>query len=84
VLGTLDNVVRQWTTSGTGQISTRSDTVTKQKSDIDSRRATLQTQYDNAYTRYLAQFTALQQLQSQMNSNSNLFTSLFSSNSSSS
>lgn len=84
VLGTLDNVVRQWTTSGTGQISTRNDTVTKQKSDIDSRRATLQTQYDNAYTRYLAQFTALQQLQSQMNSNSNLFSALFSSSSNSS
>jgi len=83
VLGTMDTLMNQWTTAGTGQISTRSATITKQQDDITSRRATLQTQYDNAYNRYLTQFTALQQLQSQMTSNSNLFSALFSSNSSS-
>jgi len=84
VLGSLDTLMRGWTTSGTGQIATRTDTVTKQQSDISDRRAALQTTYDNAYNRYLAQFTALQQLQSEMTGNSNLFTALFSSNSSSS
>jgi flagellar hook-associated protein 2 len=84
VLGTLDTLMNQWTAAGTGQISTRSATVSKQQDDIINRRATLQTQYDNAYNRYLTQFTALQQLQSEMNGNSNLFTALFSSNSSSS
>jgi flagellar hook-associated protein 2 len=38
----------------------------------------LQTQFDSAYKRYLAQFTALQQLQSSMTSTSNMFTAMFS------
>jgi len=84
VLGSLDVLMNQWTSSGTGQIATRTDTVTKQQSDIADRRAALQTTYDNAYNRYLAQFTALQQLQAQMTSNSNLFSALFSSGSDSS
>ena len=82
VLGTLDTLMRQWTAAGTGQISTRTTNVSKQQDDIINRRATLQGQYENAYNRYLAQFTALQQLQSQMTSNSNLFSALFSSSSS--
>jgi len=81
VLGGLDTLVRQWTNSGTGQLASRTANVTKQQSDIADRRAALQTTYDNAYNRYLAQFTALQQLQSQMTGNSNLFTALFSQNS---
>lgn len=84
VLGSLDTLVRQWTNSGTGQISTRTQSVTRQQADIDERRATLQTRYDNAFSRYLAQFTALQQLQTEMDRTSNMFTALFSSGSNSS
>ena len=83
-LGTLDTLVQQWTNSATGQITTRNASLTKQQQDITDRQAVLQTQYDNAYKRYLAQFTALQQLQAQMSGNSDLFTALFSSSSSSS
>ncbi len=79
-LGTLDTLMYQWT-STTGQINTRSSNVTKQQKDISDRQVVLQNQYDNAYKRYLAQFTALQQLQGEMTSNSNLFTALFSSSS---
>jgi len=84
VLGSLDTLMQQWTTAGTGQIATRTTTNTKQQSDITDRQTQLQNQYDNAYNRYLAQFTALQQLQSQMTSNSNLFSALFGSGDSSS
>ncbi|MFA9218387.1 MAG: flagellar filament capping protein FliD [Sphingomonadaceae bacterium] len=84
VLGSLGTLARQWTSSSNGQITSRTDAVSKQQKDITTRQATLQTQYDNAYKRYLKQFTALQDLQSQMTSTSNIFTALFSSSSSSS
>ena len=78
-LGALNKLMDQWTNSATGQIGTRKTSVTKLQSALTDRQATLQTQYDSAYKRYLSQFTALQQLQSQMTSNSNLFSALFSS-----
>jgi flagellar hook-associated protein 2 len=84
VLGALDTLSRQWTNATNGQIGSRTTAVTKQQKDIGDRQATLQTQYDNAYKRYLKQFTALQDLQSQMSNNSNLFTALFSSGNSNS
>jgi flagellar hook-associated protein 2 len=80
-LGALNKLMDQWTNSATGQIGTRKTSVSKLQTALTDRQATLQTQYDSAYKRYLGQFTALQQLQAQMNSNSNLFTALFSSNS---
>lgn len=83
VLGAMNKLTTAWTTSAGGYITTRRDTIAQQKSDIDDRQATLQTQFDSAYKRYLAQFTALQQLQSTMTSTSNMFTALFSSDSSS-
>ncbi|MBA5688818.1 flagellar filament capping protein FliD [Rugamonas apoptosis] len=83
-LGALNKVMDQWTNSATGQIGSRKTSVTKLQAALTDRQATLQTQYDSAYKRYLGQFTALQQLQSQMTNNSNLFTALFSSNSSNS
>lgn len=82
VLGAMNKLTTAWTTSAGGYIATRRDVATKQKSDIDDRQATLQTQFDSAYKRYLAQFTALQQLQSTMTNTSNMFTALFDSNSS--
>jgi flagellar hook-associated protein 2 len=82
VLGSLDTLMRQWTSSANGQLTTRSSSVTKQQSQIVNRQVVLQTQYDSAYKRYLAQFTALQSLQSQLTSTSNLFTALFSNSSS--
>jgi flagellar hook-associated protein 2 len=82
VLGAMNKLTTAWTTSAGGYISTRRDANTKQQSDIADRQVTLQGQFDNAYKRYLAQFTALQQLQSSMTSTSNMFTALFSSDSS--
>ncbi|MES2115075.1 MAG: flagellar filament capping protein FliD [Pseudomonadota bacterium] len=80
-LGALNTLVGKWTDIAHGQISTRKTSVTKLQSALTDRQAVLQTQYDSAYKRYLTQFTALQQLQAQMNNNSNLFSALFSSGS---
>lgn len=79
VLGALNKLTATWTNSSDGYISSRRDAVTKQQSDIADRQAKLQTQFDNAYKRYLAQFTALQELQASMTTTSNMFTALFSS-----
>ncbi|MYM70462.1 flagellar filament capping protein FliD [Pseudoduganella sp. FT55W] len=83
VLGAMNKLTTAWTSSAGGYISARRDTAAREKADIDDRQASLQNQFDNAYKRYLAQFTALQQLQSSMTSTSNMFTALFSSDSSS-
>jgi flagellar hook-associated protein 2 len=82
VLGAMNKLTTSWTTSAGGYITSRRTAVTQQQSDIADRQATLQNQFDSAYKRYLAQFTALQQLQSSMTSTSNMFTALFSSDSS--
>lgn len=82
-LGAMNTLVTAWTNSSTGYIKTRQEANTKAQSDLTDRQATLKTQFDNAYKRYLAQFTALQELQSSMTTTSNMFTALFSSDSSS-
>ena len=81
VLGAMNKLVGSWTNAATGFLGARKDAATKQSSDITARLATVENQFNNAYKRYLAQFTALQQLQSSMTGTSNLFTALFSSNS---
>ncbi|WP_028101165.1 flagellar filament capping protein FliD [Pseudoduganella violaceinigra] len=78
VLGKLDTLVGSWTKTGTGQIASRKDANAKLQTQLTARQAALQTQYDNAYTRYLAQFTQLQSLQSQMSGTTSMFEAMFS------
>jgi flagellar hook-associated protein 2 len=82
VLGDLDKALNVWTNSANGQIAQRQASVTKQQADLASRQQTLDDQYNDAYNRYLAQFTALQTLQAQMSQNSSMFDALFGSSSS--
>lgn len=83
VLGSMNKIVSTWTSSVNGVLGTRKSANDKLQLDTTKRLATLETQFNSAYQRYLAQFTALQQLQSSMTNTSNLFTALFSSESSS-
>jgi len=78
VLGNLDTLVSSWTKAGTGQLAARKDANSKLQSQLVARQAALETQYDNAYKRYLAQFTQLQSLQSQMSGTSSMFEAMFS------
>jgi len=78
VLGNLDTLVGSWTKAGTGQLAARKEANAKLQSQLVSRQAALETQYDNAYKRYLAQFTQLQSLQSQMSGTSSMFEAMFS------
>jgi len=77
VLGGLDKLMEQWTDSTKGQITVRKENNSELQASIISRQAVLDTQYDNAYKRYLAQFTQLQALQSQMSQTGGMFEALF-------
>jgi flagellar hook-associated protein 2 len=79
VLGAMNSLVSGWTNAATGQLGVRKEVASKQQDDIAGRLVTVENQFNNAYKRYLAQFTALQELQSKMTGTSNLFTALFSS-----
>jgi flagellar hook-associated protein 2 len=83
VLGAMNKLTTSWTTAAGGFLTQRTTQNDKLQSDLIDRQATLKDQFTNAYKRYLAQFTALQQLQSSMTSTSNMFTAMFSSDSSS-
>lgn len=76
VLGALQTVADSWTDTSNGQIKRRQDSVQVTQKRITQRQDRLELQYENAYQRYLAQFTQLQNLQSQMSETSNLFSSL--------
>jgi flagellar hook-associated protein 2 len=78
VLGNLDTLINSWTKTGTGQLASRKDANAHLQSQLTARQAALQTQYDNAYNRYLAQFTQLQSLQSQMSGTTSMFDAMFS------
>ncbi|WP_395399053.1 flagellar filament capping protein FliD [Pseudoduganella sp. UC29_106] len=78
VLGGLSKLMDQWTDTTKGQITARKDSNTKLQASITTRQAALSTQYDNAYKRYLTQFTQLQALQSQMSNTGSIFDALFS------
>jgi len=78
VMGKLSAVLGQWSDITKGQITQRlAATATLQKS-LSSNMDRLNTQYDNAYNRYLDQFTRLQVLQEQMSKTADMFDAMFS------
>ena len=81
VLGTMNKLVGSWTNAANGFLGARKQAATRLQSDIADRLVTVENQFNNAYKRYLTQFTALQTLQSSMTSTSNMFTAMFSSDS---
>jgi flagellar hook-associated protein 2 len=81
VAGKLNTAVDTWSNSATGQLSARQLTATRLGAALEVRQANIDTQFNSAYKRYLAQFTQLQKLQNQMDSTANMFTAMFSSSS---
>jgi flagellar hook-associated protein 2 len=77
VMGELDKYVSLWNNSVNGQISVRKASVSKLQTSLVTRQASLDTQYNSAYKRYLAQFTTLQRVQAQMSSTSTMFEAMF-------
>lgn len=79
VMGDLDRYLDVWTSSAGGQLTQRQTAASKQKASLATQQDVLDSQYNSAYSRYLAQFTQLQSLQAQMEQTTNLFDALFSS-----
>lgn len=77
VLGSLDKVLGQWSNVTKGQIKQRLDATDTLQKNLNKSLERLNTQYDNAYARYLDQFTRLQILQEQMNKNVDMFDAMF-------
>ncbi|WP_077033548.1 flagellar filament capping protein FliD [Pelomonas sp. KK5] len=75
-LGDLNKLADQWTNSTTGQIKQRQDSVQTLQKSISDRQTRLDAQYDAAYKRYLAQFTALQTLSAQLDQTSSMLAGL--------
>ncbi|HEY0488506.1 MAG TPA: flagellar filament capping protein FliD [Telluria sp.] len=77
IAGKLDTYLKQWSSSVDGQITQRQQANERLRSSLSTRQEQLEKQYDNAYKRYLVQFTALQGLQNQMASNTSMFDAMF-------
>ena len=72
----LDSYLDQW--SGVnGQLKQRQDDNTTLQNRLVKRQDDIDRQWTSSYNRYLAQFTNLQTVQSQMNNNVSLFDALF-------
>jgi flagellar hook-associated protein 2 len=80
-LGAMNKLVTTWTSASNGVISGRKEQNSRVQSDVADRAVTIKNQFDNAYKRYLTQFTALQVLQESMTRTSDMFTAMFSSDS---
>ena len=78
IAGAIDTYVKGWTSGIKGQIKTRQEANSRLQTELSSRQDLIDQQYDAAYRRYLMQFSRLQEIQSQMSSNSSLFDALFS------
>lgn len=73
----LDKFLKGWSDITGGQVKQRQDANGSLHRKLTDRQAQIDDQYNAAYKRYLAQFTQLQALQSQMSSNSSMFDALF-------
>jgi len=81
VLGTMNKLVKAWTSGSSGFIAARRTQNDRLASDAKDRDDAIKAQYNNAYKRYLGQFTQLQSVQAAMTNTSNMFTAMFSSDS---
>ncbi len=63
----------QWTTSGSGQIASRQNSIQILQKNLSARQTRLDAQYDSYCLRYVQQFTQLATLQAQMEQTSGLF-----------
>jgi len=73
VLGAFDRYVDVWLDRSNGLVAKRQANVESVQKSLAARRARLDAQYEEAYQRYLKQFTQLQTLESQMNQTAGLF-----------
>lgn len=79
VLGGMQTYVETWTKTSGGFLQSRQDGWQKQLTSFSKQQSSIDALYEQAYQRYLQQFTALASLESQMSNTSSFLSSLFSS-----
>lgn len=84
VMGTLQTYVESWTKSTGGLLQSRQDGLQKQQAQFTRQQSSIDNLYEQAYQRYLMQFSALANLETQMGSTSSMLAAMFSSQNSSS
>jgi flagellar hook-associated protein 2 len=77
IAGSLNTYFNSWSNGASGQIQSRTAANTGVQQGLTEKQTQIDNQYNAAYTRYLAQFTALQVLQGQMNYNVSIFDAMF-------
>ncbi|WP_174873898.1 flagellar filament capping protein FliD [Vogesella oryzae] len=70
------NYLKLWLSSVGGQLKQRQESVGRLQTDLARRQDQLSVRYDQAYNRYLLQFTQLQTLQSRMSDTSGILANL--------
>ena len=83
VIGKLQSYVESWTKTTGGHLQARQENLRKQISQFDRQQTSIDRMYEQAYQRYLLQFTTLSGLEEQMGSTKSMLTALFASNSNS-
>lgn len=84
VLGSMQTYLESWTKSAGGLLQSRQDSLQKQQAQFTKQQATIDSSYSQAYQRYLTQFSALANLETQMGSTTSMLAAMFSSKSDSS
>ena len=79
VLGNLQTYVESWTKSTGGLLQSRQDSLQKQQLQFDKQQSSIDRMYEQAYQRYLTQFSVLAGLEDQMSSTTNMLSSMFAS-----
>ena len=80
VLGNLQTYVESWTKTTGGHLQSRQDSLQKQQSQFAQQQSAIDRLYEQAYQRYLLQFSTLASLEDQMSSTSSMLSSMFASN----
>ncbi len=73
LLDSLDDMVEPYLMSTTGIFKGRKDTLQSNINRLDDKQITLERRYDMAYSRYLAQFTQMNSIMTQMNQTMGMF-----------
>ncbi|SDJ06197.1 flagellar hook-associated protein 2 [Pseudomonas delhiensis] len=74
LIDSLDSALKAYTSSTSGLLTSRVNSLNDKLADIDDQFDALQTRYDNAYSRYLKQYTNLMQVMNSMDQTSSMFT----------
>lgn len=74
LIDSLDSALKAYTSSSSGLLTSRVNSLNQKLSDVSDQLDALQTRYDASYNRYLKQYTNLMQVMNSMDQTSSMFT----------